>query len=212
LVKQEVGRRMADTRQRPALPKEVQAAIGRMWPVLDGVDLVRRLLTRRAELEAAAEGVFDHDEQALVRRGAKAPWTGADLALVDEARGHLDGPPAVYGHVVVDEAQDLSPLALRMIARRCPTAPRSWGPGRRRRQAPAWDVALAAEADGVVAFTIGYRALARAGGGRPLAAARGRGGPPVHSPPRRRAPHHRDGRSGLWGRSRRRRGLAGAPR
>ena len=42
----------------------------------------------------------------------------ADLPLLDEARAYLAGPPRRYGHVVVDEAQDLSPMALRMVARR----------------------------------------------------------------------------------------------
>jgi DNA helicase IV len=46
-------------------------------------------------------------------------WTDADLPLLDEAESLLAGPPRRYGHVVVDEAQDLSPMALRMIRRRC---------------------------------------------------------------------------------------------
>lgn len=52
-------------------------------------------------------------------------WTQADAALVDEAR-HLLGPRnggpeeamRHYGHIVVDEVQDLSPLQLRMLTRR----------------------------------------------------------------------------------------------
>ena len=60
------------------------------------------------------------------------PWTAADLALIDEARvllgprrarssGGSDdegGAARTYGHIVVDEAQDLSPMQLRMVARR----------------------------------------------------------------------------------------------
>ncbi|MDQ3822722.1 MAG: UvrD-helicase domain-containing protein, partial [Actinomycetota bacterium] len=45
-------------------------------------------------------------------------WRDADLALVDEARDLLAGAPRSYGHVVVDEAQDLTPMQLRMVARR----------------------------------------------------------------------------------------------
>ena len=52
-------------------------------------------------------------------------WTPADAALVDEAR-HLLGPRSggsdeavrKYGHIVVDEVQDLSPMQLRMLTRR----------------------------------------------------------------------------------------------
>ena len=32
----------------------------------------------------------------------------------------LTGPPRAYGHVIVDEAQELTPMAWRAIARRCP--------------------------------------------------------------------------------------------
>jgi DNA helicase IV len=40
------------------------------------------------------------------------------VALLDEASALLLGPPARYGHVMVDEAQDLTPMQLRMLARR----------------------------------------------------------------------------------------------
>ena len=49
-------------------------------------------------------------------------WTAADQLLVDEANSILNGPPLVYGHVVVDEAQDHSAVALRVIGRRSPAA------------------------------------------------------------------------------------------
>jgi DNA helicase IV len=40
------------------------------------------------------------------------------VALLDEAAYLLTGEATSYGHVVVDEAQDLSPMQLRMVARR----------------------------------------------------------------------------------------------
>jgi DNA helicase IV len=40
--------------------------------------------------------------------------------LVDEAHELIGGRARAYGHVVVDEAQDLSPMQVRMLARRCP--------------------------------------------------------------------------------------------
>jgi DNA helicase IV len=39
--------------------------------------------------------------------------------LLDTATSFLNGPLATFGHVVVDEAQDLSALALAAVARRC---------------------------------------------------------------------------------------------
>ncbi|WP_086826845.1 AAA family ATPase [Streptomyces sp. NRRL B-24572] len=46
-----------------------------------------------------------------------ARWTAADLVLLDELAGLIERPES-YGHVVVDEAQDLSPMQCRAIARR----------------------------------------------------------------------------------------------
>ena len=71
----------------------------------------------------AAEGVLDADEQRRVIRPAAAqlddePWTAAELVLVDEAEALVNGVARVYGHIVVDEAQDLSAMELR--ARRPP--------------------------------------------------------------------------------------------
>ena len=122
-------------------------AVDRMWPQLGAAALVRRLLTNRAALAAAADGVLTPDEQAAIRRPptrrvADEPWTVADLTLLDEAEAAVAGPPPDYGHIVVDEAQDLPAMGLRALARRsrdasmtvlgdlaqatAPGAPESW--------------------------------------------------------------------------------------
>ncbi len=51
------------------------------------------------------------------RRDADA-WAANDLPLLDEAESLLRGGTRQFEHVVVDEAQDLSPMQLRMLARR----------------------------------------------------------------------------------------------
>jgi DNA helicase IV len=60
--------------------------------------------------------------ETIVRRLRDLPrsrgWSEADLPLLDEARALIVGPPQQYGHVIVDEAQDLTPMQLRMVARR----------------------------------------------------------------------------------------------
>jgi DNA helicase IV len=58
------------------------------------------------------------EQKLLARRGAG--WSDADVPLLDEARSLLAAAPHRYGHVIVDEAQDLSPMQLRMVARRAP--------------------------------------------------------------------------------------------
>jgi DNA helicase IV len=87
------------------------------WPVVSPDKLVARLLGSKAALADAAEGILEPAEQKLLLRRGPG-WSDADVALVDEARALLDTPPHVFGHVIVDEAQDLTPMQLRMIARR----------------------------------------------------------------------------------------------
>jgi len=88
-----------------------------VWPAPRPEQVVRRLLASREPLAEAADGVLDPAEQALFRR-PRSGWSLADLALLDEARALLLGTPGRYGHVIVDEGQDLTPMQLRMIARR----------------------------------------------------------------------------------------------
>jgi len=85
--------------------------------------LVARLLTSPAALAEAAEGILEPAEQKLLlrdrpRRAAELAWSEHDLPLLDVARMLVDGAPRGYGHVIVDEAQDLSPMQLRAISRR----------------------------------------------------------------------------------------------
>ena len=88
-----------------------------VWPTAKPEQLVGQLLASRQRLEEAAEGILDDAEVALlVRRGRG--WSEADIPLLDEASALLVGPPTRYGHVIVDEAQDLTPMQLRMLARR----------------------------------------------------------------------------------------------
>ena len=47
-------------------------------------------------------------------------WSAADLALLDELADLVQRTPSL-GHVVLDEAQDLSPMQLRAVGRRCAT-------------------------------------------------------------------------------------------
>ena len=106
---------------------EANALAGKVWPSLSAPALVKKLLTSRTALERAADGVLDEAEQALILRKAGArrlddeTWSLAELVLVDEAEAVLNGVARTYGHVVVDEAQDLSAMEVRAIARRCPS-------------------------------------------------------------------------------------------
>ena len=99
---------------------ESRKAIDACWRSVSPVGLVRSVLTQRAFLARAAAGVLSDDEQrAILRPRDRADaWTADDLPLIDEAEAFVRGAPRRFGHVVVDEAQDLSPMQLRMLARR----------------------------------------------------------------------------------------------
>ena len=88
-----------------------------VWPAPKPEQVVRQLLASRERLAEAADGILDESEQRLLRR-ARSGWSAADLALLDEARALLQDDHVRYGHVIVDEAQDLTPMQLRMISRR----------------------------------------------------------------------------------------------
>ncbi|WP_282945428.1 HelD family protein [Cellulomonas endometrii] len=160
--------------------REIRVALNLAWMPLTAQGLVAALLSRPARLDAAAPELSAHERAALLR-DADAPWTAADVPLLDEAAELLgeddqaaraqakhdatqraqeldyarqvlqqsggglvsaelladrfasSGPALTtaeraaadrtwtYGHVVVDEAQELSPMAWRMVLRRVPT-------------------------------------------------------------------------------------------
>lgn len=101
----------------------VAAFLDRAWPAVTPEGLVFELLTDPRALATAADGLLTEAEQELLRwpkpprtvRTAK--WSAADAVLIDEAAGLIERT-AGFGHVVVDEAQDLSPMQCRAIARR----------------------------------------------------------------------------------------------
>jgi DNA helicase IV len=119
-------------RERTRLTEPVRVALERMWPLLSPAELLHDLFGSPALLRLAAAGkLSDAELEALHRPRAAEPadvaWTDADAPLLDEARellGHKPTKKAVddelrtYGHIVIDEVQDLTPMQLRMAARR----------------------------------------------------------------------------------------------
>lgn len=127
-----------------AADPSVEAAVEQVWPRLTAAGLVTELL------------------------GRKGPWVDAHLPLVDEAAALIDGPPVrTFGHVVVDEAQELTPMQWRAVARRCPARSMTIvgdlaqaGPAT---GAPTWDEALGnlARRAQVHTLTVCYRTTAQ---------------------------------------------------
>ncbi|MET9731413.1 AAA family ATPase [Streptomyces sp. NPDC006458] len=103
--------------------RAVRPHLDAMWPRVRPEEVLAALLTDPDTLSAAAHGLLDADERKALlwpkppRSWKSARWSSADLVLLDELAGLLEHPPG-NGHVVVDEAQDLSPMECRAIARR----------------------------------------------------------------------------------------------
>jgi DNA helicase IV len=97
--------------------------LDRVLPLPRPEKVVARLLTSPSALAEAAAGALDRDEQRRLlrdrpRRISELRWSDHDLPLLDVARTLVEGPARAYGHVIVDEAQDLSPMQLMMVSRR----------------------------------------------------------------------------------------------
>src|SRR5580704_5683499 len=106
--------------------EEFGTLLDTLWPTVSPAALVRDLLASSDQLERYAAGLLQPSEWPLLLRRKSASvsgttWSVDDLALLDEASFLTGGRTRRYGHVVVDEAQDLTPMQFRMIARRTPT-------------------------------------------------------------------------------------------
>jgi len=149
--------------------RPVRAAVDAIWPKVDAVRLVFGLLSSAEALTAAADGVLTAREQAAIvwpsppRGPGSARWSAADAVLIDEARDLISRTPSL-AHVVVDEAQDLSPMECRALGRRCSTGSATvlgdLAQGTTPWAAPSWPTLLAnlgKPGTGVRELSVGYR-------------------------------------------------------
>ncbi|MGM9438901.1 HelD family protein [Streptomyces murinus] len=128
LVQMERAGEAPDDRVQDAVARNsaVKAAVKAIWPAVDPAKLVLRLLTEPEFLDEHAAGILDEDERKTilwakpVRSVKSAKWSAADAVLIDEATDLIQRTHSL-GHVVLDEAQDLSPMQYRAVGRRCTT-------------------------------------------------------------------------------------------
>ncbi|MDP9093797.1 MAG: AAA family ATPase [Actinomycetota bacterium] len=102
----------------------VSGFLDTVWPSLSAPALLERLYSDAEFLRRCSSTVLSEGERELLMRPAArsikaTSWTPADAVLLDELTGFLDAT-ATFVHAVVDEAQDLSAMQCRAIARRCP--------------------------------------------------------------------------------------------
>ncbi|MFD3534435.1 HelD family protein [Streptomyces sp. NPDC058664] len=128
LVRMEQAGEAPDDRVQNAVARNpaVKAVVKECWPPVEPEKLVLRLLGDPEFLAEHAEGLLTEDEQKLLlwtkpaRSVKTAKWSAADAVLIDEARDLVERTHSL-GHVVLDEAQDLSPMQYRAVGRRCTT-------------------------------------------------------------------------------------------
>jgi DNA helicase IV len=171
LTRMEAAGEACDDRTHEAVRRSrpVRAAVDAIWPKVDAVRLVFGLLSSAPALAEAAEGVLTAAEQAAItwpsapRGPGSARWSAADAVLIDEARDLINRTPSL-AHVVVDEAQDLSPMQCRALGRRCSTGSATvlgdLAQGTTPWAAPSWPSLLAnlGKPDtGVRELSVGYR-------------------------------------------------------
>lgn len=128
LVRMEQAGEAPDDRTQNAVARTpaVKAAVKEIWPLVDPAKLVLRLLSDADFLAEQSAGLLTPEEREEIRwekpaRGvASARWSPADTVLIDEARDLIERTGSL-GHVVLDEAQDLSPMQYRAVGRRCST-------------------------------------------------------------------------------------------
>ncbi|MFE1840303.1 HelD family protein [Streptomyces sviceus] len=171
LVQMERSGEAPDDRVQDAVARNpaVKAAVKAIWPPVDPAKLVLRLLTDADFLAVHADGILDEGEQKTilwakpVRSVKSAKWSSADAVLIDEATDLVERTHSL-GHVVLDEAQDLSPMQYRAVGRRCSTGSATvlgdLAQGTTPWATRSWDEALAhlGKPDGVVEeLTAGFR-------------------------------------------------------
>jgi len=177
LVQMERSGEAPDDRVQDAVARNaaVKAAVKAVWPPVEPEKLVLRLLTDADFLAAHADGILDADEQKTilwaqpgsgkraVRSVKAAKWAAADAVLIDEATDIVQRTHSL-GHVVLDEAQDLSPMQYRAVGRRCTTGSATvlgdLAQGTTPWATRSWDEALAhlGKSDGVIEeLTAGFR-------------------------------------------------------
>ncbi|SHG24555.1 DNA helicase IV [Jatrophihabitans endophyticus] len=109
---------------RVARSQPVREWVDSVWPELTAPALLARLYDDPDFLARCAGTSLSEAEREALHRPAPRSlrtirWTPADVVLLDEIDALLR-PQDTFVHAVVDEAQDLSAMQCRAVARRCP--------------------------------------------------------------------------------------------
>ena len=105
---------------------DIESLTERIWPSLSPASFLRDFYSSQGRvINAAKEMDFQIKELMLLERKpspqiSKEVWTVADVALLDFLENQLQGtqPSDQFDYIIVDEAQDMTPMQLESIRRR----------------------------------------------------------------------------------------------
>ena len=129
LVRMEQRAESPDDRVQNAVArsKPVKELIDAVWPRVAPEQVLHRLLSDAGFLARVAGDLLTEDERTALlwpkppRSWKSAKWSFADTVLLDELEDLIERRTGSLGHLVLDEAQDLSAMQLRALGRRCRT-------------------------------------------------------------------------------------------
>jgi DNA helicase IV len=109
-----------------ARSKPVREVLDAVWPRVFPEQVLHKLYSDADFLAEAADELTADERTALLwrkpaRSWKSAKWSGADTVLLDELTDLIERSSGSLGHLVLDEAQDLSAMQLRALGRRCRT-------------------------------------------------------------------------------------------
>jgi DNA helicase IV len=101
---------------------DVDSLTEKIWPSMSAVNLIRDLYGSQARLlSAAKDSDFLVNELVMLEKKSinqNDGWSISDIALIDYVDTLLNGQKEIYDYIIVDEAQDLTPMQIESIKKR----------------------------------------------------------------------------------------------
>ena len=101
---------------------DVDSLTEKIWPSISAVNLIRDLYGSQARLlSAAKDSDFLVNELVMLEKKSNNQndgWSISDIALIDYVDTLLNGQKEIYDYIIVDEAQDLTPMQIESIKKR----------------------------------------------------------------------------------------------